>query len=465
MALPNPIACLTFQRRTRGLRARASLTLRYPQVCNPKLRRVCQAGQGTKGAILMSGKKQLLLCDLTQSYSPHGGGGIGIYLAEKRRYVVEQTDHRLLQIVPGPEDRIVEDGPIIWCEIGAEPVRGSPNYRFILRKHKVREVLAHYRPDIVESMCPWVLPWVAIRHRREFPQTALVAGYHTDFPEAQVYRVASDLMGQQAGRFFRFLSCCYGEITYREFDKVYSVGSTALPVLERMKVSADVLALGVDTRLFHPDKADPAFRRELGLTQKGPLLVYSGRLDNEKAADVLVEMFRRLPAELDAAMVLIGHGKLADDLKARAAGLPVLFTGFIEDRTTLARALASSDIYVSAMPSETFGVSVIEAQACGLPVVGVAGGEMIARVPPGTGLLGPVGDAAAMAANVVALWQDDWQGAGQAGRQLVESQYDWSSTFDQLLGSIYPAALAKARARLARGPIRMPMARLLRGTA
>jgi alpha-1,6-mannosyltransferase len=417
----------------------------------------------------MTGSQSLLICDLTQSYSPHGGGGIGVYLAEKRRYVLEQTPHRLLQIVPGPEDLIVEDGRMIWCEIGAEPVRGSPNYRFILRKERVREVLAQYRPDIVESMCPWVLPWVAIRHRRAFPETALVAGYHTDFPETHVYRVARNLLGHQPGRFFRFLSRCYGEITYREFDKVYSVGRTTLPILERMKVAAEVLSLGVDTRLFHPDKADPGFRRELGLTQKGPLLVYSGRLDNEKAADVLVEMFRLLPAELDAAMVMIGDGKLADELEARAAGLPVVFPGFIEDRALLARALASSDIYVSAMPSETFGVSVIEAQASGLPVVGVAGGEMVARVPPATGLLGPVGDPAAMAANVVALWgnggEGAWRAAGRSGRQLVESRYDWLATFEQLFGAIYPAALAKARARVARGPVFMPMTRLLRGTA
>lgn len=413
----------------------------------------------------MSGQESLLICDLTQSYSPHGGGGIGIYLSEKRRYVREHTDHRLLQIVPGREDRIVEDGRTIWCEIGAEPVRGSPNYRFILRKDRVREVLAQYRPDIVESMCPWVLPWVAIRHRRAFPETALVAGYHTDFPEAQVYRVASGLMGHQAGRFFRFLSCCYGEITYREFDQVYSVGRATLPILERMKVAAQVLPLGVDTALFHPGAADAAFRRDLGLTQRGPLLVYSGRLDNEKAADVLVEMFSLLPPELDAAMVMIGDGKLADELKARAAGLPVVFPGFIEDRAALARALASSDIYVSAMPSETFGVSVIEAQACGLPVVGVAAGEMVGRVPAGTGVLGPVGDPAAMAANVAALWAGDWRAAGRAGRQLVESRYDWSDTFHQLFGSIYTAALARARARVARGPILMPVTRLLRGTA
>lgn len=417
-------------------------------------------------SLRMSDGEPLLICDLTQSYSPHAGGGIGVYLAEKRRHVLENTGHRLLQIVPGPEDRIEVDGRHIWCEIGAEPVRGSPNYRFIMRKNKVRDVLAQHRPDIIESMCPWILPWVAIRYRRAFPETALVFGYHTDFPDAHVYRVARELMGEPLGRFFRFLSRCYGEITLREFDEVYAVGENSLPHLRLMKVDAAVLPLGVDTAIFHPGKADrDAFRREIGLAPKGPLLVYAGRIDNEKSADVLIEMFRALPRGLGAALVMIGDGKLVEVLKERAEGLPVAFLGFIDDRERLARALASSDIYVSAMASETFGVSVIEAQASGLPVIGVAGGEMTARVPEGTGLLGPVGDAAAMARNVEALWHGDWRAAGQAGRALVERRFTWPATFEKLFGEIYSEALERARARVRRGPVRMPHVRLLRGTA
>ena len=81
----------------------------------------------------------LLICDLTQSYAPRGGGGVSTYLKEKRRHVLSRTSHRLLQIVPGPVDRVVENGRHIWVEIGAEQVRGSPNYRFILRNGAVRD--------------------------------------------------------------------------------------------------------------------------------------------------------------------------------------------------------------------------------------------------------------------------------------------------------------------------------------
>ena len=94
----------------------------------------------------------LLVCDLTQSYAPRGGGGISTYLREKRDHVLNHTPHQLLQIVPGPEDRITVNGRHIFAEVGAEPVRGSPNYRFILCTSVVRALLAEYRSDIVESM-------------------------------------------------------------------------------------------------------------------------------------------------------------------------------------------------------------------------------------------------------------------------------------------------------------------------
>ncbi|MBD59485.1 MAG: glycosyl transferase family 1 [Citromicrobium sp.] len=411
---------------------------------------------------------QLLICDLTQSYSPRGGGGISTYLKEKRRYVQEETGHRLLQIVPGPETKVVEDGRLIWCEIAAGGIENSPNYRFITKTGPVREVLERYQPDIIESLCPWVLPWTAINHRRRNPATALVAGYRTDFPEAQVYRVASKLFGHQLGRFWRWQSCCYGEITYREFDRVYVLGEDSIPTLKRMKVhEPDRLKLGVHAEIFHPGKADAGFRAEMGLGHtKGPLLIYAGRIDYEKGADQLIEMFRKLPRELDAALVMLGDGKLTEELKVAAEGLDVAFPGFMTDRAGMARALASSDIYVSAMPSETFGISIIEAQACGLPVIGVDSGAMPSRVSPENGVLVPVGDTQAMAQAVLDIWPDKAPAMGREARALVEREYSWDATFHHLFNTIYPKALDAAEARVRRGPMGFrPVHKFLNGTA
>ncbi|WP_277600305.1 glycosyltransferase [Sphingomonas koreensis] len=131
------------------------------------------------------------------------------------------------------------------------------------------------------------------------------------------------------------------------------------------------------------------------------------------------------------------------------------FPGFEKDRIGLARALASSDIYVSAMADETFGISVLEAQACGLPVVGVASGAMPDRVPEGLGLLGPVDDTAAMAANVVKLWNDGAQLIGARARAMVVETYGWHRTFERLFTQIYPAARARAAERLEEDGVRI----------
>lgn len=397
--------------------------------------------------------ESLLICDLTQSWSPTGGGGISTYLKEKRRYIQDRTAHRLIQIVPGPRDRITVEGRTILAEVGSGQVWGSPNYRWISRNDAVFALLREYQPDIVESLCPWVLPWIAIRHRRRFPDTALVAGYRTDFPNAHVYRVVNDLAGHYPASFFRGIAYAYAALTYNRFDRVYTLGRDAERMLHRLgQTNTGQLGLGVDLTQFSPEHRDPGFRTALGLPETdGPLLIYAGRIDNEKRTDMLVRMFKALPPELGAVMVLLGDGKLRQQLQEEARGLPIAFPGFETDRLALARALASSDIYVSGMANETFGISVLEAQASGLPVVGVASGAMIDRVPEGTGRLGPVDDAAAMAANVADLWRGDYADARRRSLALANANNRWEQTFEQLIKVEYAAALAARDARRAKG--------------
>jgi len=406
--------------------------------------------------------ENLLICDLTQSWSPTGGGGITTYLKEKRRYFQNHTEHRLLQIVPGPCDRITQQGRTILAEVGSGQVWGSPNYRWINRNDAVFELLREYRPNIIESLCPWVLPWIAIRHRWRYPDTALVAGYRTDFPNAHVYRVMKDLAGHYPASAFRNVAYFYAWMTYNRFDRVYTLNREAERMLHRLgQTNTGLLGLGVDIDLFSPEHRDPAFRAQLGLPETdGPLLIYAGRIDNEKRADMLVTMFKALPADLGAVMVLLGDGKLRAQLEEEARGLPIAFPGYEADRSTLARALASSDIYVSGMADETFGISVLEAQASGLPVVGVASGAMVERVPAGTGLLGPAGDVAAMAANVARVWREDYQGARARSLALAASHNRWHDTFEQLITVEYAAALRARDARCARA-FRSPMKRAL----
>jgi alpha-1,6-mannosyltransferase len=143
--------------------------------------------------------------------------------------------------------------------------------------------------------------------------------------------------------------------------------------------------------------------------------------------------------------VLVGDGPLRQTLAEQSTRDPrIKLLPFQADRERLATLLASADLYVSAMPFETFGLSVVEAQACGLPVVGVRAGAMVDRVPEGVGLLGAVDSPAEMAANILALAGADRSEIGARARRLVEARFSWQRTFEQVFAvyrRLAPAAV------------------------
>ena len=388
--------------------------------------------------------RPLLLCDVTQSWS-EVGGGVGTYLRHKRQHILDNTPHRHLLIVPGARDEVIETARSIIATVASPRVPGSPNYRLLLRSGQVRRLLDQFRPDLIECQDAYNLPWVAIGHSKRHPGTAIVAAYMTDFPTVYVERPFAKYVGKAiAGAASRLCYYYCGKL-YARFDLTYALsehgGAAKLRSLGIDPV--EVVPLGVELGEFSPDRRDPAIRRELGVADDAPLLIYAGRLDGEKRAQTVVNAFRLLPDSLGAHLVLLGDGPLREQFLA--AGLARFHApGFVTDRAELARWLASADLYVSGMADETFGISIIEAQASGLPVVGVAAGAMIDRIDDDIGRLGPVGDSAAMAANVLALWSGDMVAVRQRVIAHV-GDFAWDKCMQTLFGKIYPAALRRAR--------------------
>jgi alpha-1,6-mannosyltransferase len=387
-----------------------------------------------------------MFCDLTQSWS-HVGGGVRTYLLHKRRHILDRTPHSHLLIVPGECDEIVQDERTITLTIASPRVPGSPNYRLMLRNGAVRAALERYRPDLIECQDAYNLPWAAIAHRRRYPETALIAAYMTDFPTVYLERPLARSMAMPLAGPLSRLAYGYCKILYSRFDALFALSENGGAAKLR-SIGIDplhIVPLGVELGEFGPERRDGTLRARLNVGEHQPLIVYVGRLDSEKKVEVLVGGFRRLPESLGAKLVLLGEGPL----KAEIEGLGdprILLPGYISSRADLARWLASGDIYASAMADETFGVSVIEAQASGLPVVGVAAGAMLDRVTEQMGRLGPVDDADAMAANILAVWNGDRTAMAAAARAHA-LRFSWASSMETLFGHVYPAAFERRRAR------------------
>jgi alpha-1,6-mannosyltransferase len=398
-----------------------------------------------------------LFCDLTQSWS-EVGGGVRTYLLHKRRHILASTPHRHLMIVPGARDSVVEEDRAITVTIASAHVPGSPHYRLMLRNRAVTAALTRFRPDVIECQDAYNLPWAAIAHRRRHPEAALVAAYMTDFPTVYVERPFSKFIGRPLASACARVCYAYCGALYRRFDAVFALsengGAAKLRSLGIDRV--DVVPLGVEVGEFGRSRRDPRLRRKLGLSNGQPLLIYVGRLDGEKKPDVVVEAFRQLPADLGARLALIGEGPLKEDIAA-LGDERIIMPGYMRDRAELARWLASADVYVSGMADETFGVSIIEAQASGLPVVGVAAGAMIDRVTDAVGRLGPIGDAGAMAANILEVWRRCGDTTSEAARAHA-LQFSWDHSMEALFTKVYPAALGRRAGRPMETPAPAPLA-------
>jgi glycosyltransferase involved in cell wall biosynthesis len=133
------------------------------------------------------------------------------------------------------------------------------------------------------------------------------------------------------------------------------------------------LGRGVDTDVFHPVHRDEGYRRQLAPNGE-IILVCVGRLSREKGFDFLAKVAAKLAEMgLPFKLVIVGGNRnpaVEDEMRAlfTPLGGRVVFTGFLEG-TSLARAYAMGDIFLHCSVTETFGLVVLEAMACGLPVI------------------------------------------------------------------------------------------------
>jgi alpha-1,6-mannosyltransferase len=213
-----------------------------------------------------------------------------------------------------------------------------------------------------------------------------------------------------------------------------SSAEAALRLLGLENIST--IPLGVDTTLFNPDRRDLAWRRNLGISDSDQVALYAGRFAPEKGLDVVLNALPDLSASLRVTLVAIGEGHLRDRMSSLACELGgcLKVLPYERDHRELARAYASSDIYIAPFPYETFGLSAVEAMACGTPVVGANSGGLVDLLRNSDcGELFAPGDPAALKRAVGNVLGSDLRELGQRARNLVENRYSWDQTFGAMV--------------------------------
>ena len=202
--------------------------------------------------------------------------------------------------------------------------------------------------------------------------------------------------------------------------------AAALALVRQGFDNVTVVARGVDTRQFSPDRRCPALRAAWGAGADTCVVAHVGRLAPEKNLGLLVQAFEAMrQVRPDSLLLLVGDGPARAELQARCPG--AVFAG-MRGGDDLAAHYASADAFVFPSMTETFGNVTPEAMASGLPVLAfdhAAAGQLISHQC--SGLLARLGDAdafVALAAQLAASPLDALAWGVQARQTTLACQWD-----------------------------------------
>ncbi|MGD0677837.1 MAG: glycosyltransferase [Polyangiaceae bacterium] len=348
------------------------------------------------------------IVDITEFYSERGGG-IRTHLTNRGHFLCQLEQVHLL-VAPGPknEETVLCAGPrrgesrLVRLAGPRQPY--DRTYHLLHRLDKVRQRVLAERPDVLEAHSPY-LATAAVTACGPRSARLKTAFWHSDHLGVYVEGALARWLGVGAQRASSRILWLGVRALLAPFDATFAAGRLQADRLRAAGIPRVIHApFGVDAGVFHPAPPSVEWRNQWlsGQPDDAALLVGVGRFATEKRWDVVLEAFARVRLHRNAVLVLLGDGPERSRLE-RNAPSGVHFGGFEMDRSRLATALASADLLVHASPYETFGLSIAEAVACGLPIVVPDAGAAAEHADPGCSAIYRSLDAAACAAGIETL--------------------------------------------------------------
>lgn len=352
------------------------------------------------------------LVDTTMLFAPRSGG-VKRYLLSKKAWLEANRPsvaHTL--VVPGAKHR-ADEGIV---QLHAAKLPFGDGYRWPSSVRRWGAWVASMNPAVIEAGDPYTPG-----------QGALEAGQRAGCPVVGFCH--SDPAGLAALHFGEWakkpVEKRWAKL-FSQFDRVVSPSRFIAQRLEEAGVGGIVIRpLGVEVDTFHPDRRDRDWLlKKLGLPGNAQLLCFAGRPAKEKNVDVLIDAVQRLGEPYHLVLVGAGAGMPPED---RVISLP-----YEKDPKAVARIIASCDAFVHANDKEPFGLIVLEAMACGRPVVGVDAGGVAETVDLNVGQLARSAAPSDYAEAVEALFARDVEALGRAARVKTVEQFAWGRVFEDL---------------------------------
>lgn len=360
----------------------------------------------------MKSPKTYTLAFLVTGFPPDVSG-VSHFNWERAQWFAKQGMYKVIVFAPDWQERSLDpqhlDANLIIERYPSKPwlpykLTHVPKF-FAARQ--ISKKLADYQPDLIVItdveryflLSTWQLPGRGYAKEQGIPY---IAEYHTD-----LYNFSAAYPGWQWLRNAARSSQLAGYL-YRQIDKTICASTAASQSCQELGIpnTQTIPFLGIDVSTYSPNRRRrQALAPWLSAEEKDhKILLFLGRLGFEKRADLLIEAFIQLKRTApNYSLIIAGDGpdNVVNQLKQLARQVPhIHFTGFLLGETK-ANVLASCDVFCSPSPYETFGRTIVEAMASGIPVVTVDSGAVSEYIFDGVnGYLVPPDDVAELAKGI-----------------------------------------------------------------
>jgi glycosyltransferase involved in cell wall biosynthesis len=337
----------------------------------------------------------------TESYKPYTSGVVTSISTFKDE--LTRLGHDIYIFAPSYPNCDEEDNVFRYFSI---PAPTNPGYTLALPVHPgMLALMKKLQLDIIHVHSPFTLGRVGLHYARKF-DLPLLFTYHTRYDQYVHYvPMAKDLIKDVTIKYSRYFC--------NECDHIIAPSHEIESIIRSFLVTTPISVVPTGIPLDKFQGGDRGWlRRNYPIPPHHRILLYAGRLSQEKNVPFLIECFQKIKRTLpDTTLVLVAGGPLEEELKDLVASMhlseqDVVFTGQLPFES-LVNAYYSSELFVFSSLTETQGLVLGEAMAAGLPVVAVRASGVREMVREGVDGLLTGEDSDEFAAAVIRVLQDD----------------------------------------------------------
>jgi len=300
---------------------------------------------------------------------------------------------------------------------------------------KSLRIIKQYAPTEIYISTPGPIGWFAFI-AAGILKVKRVGVYHTDF-----YLQASAVIGN------KILPAIIERVMkwfYSHMDEIRVPTVEYMNILESRgydRAKMKIFRRGIDTKLFSTKETGKSLLIEKFNIRDGITLLFTGRMSKDKNLDFLLEVYKKLIQKRpNINLMLVGDGPYISDLRKKMKMYERVFlTGRIE-QSKLPEIYSGADIFLFPSIADTFGMSVLEAQSCGLPViVSDAGGPKEIAIDGLTGLVARANDQEDWISKIeylIDLLITNYQSYlifRERSRRNILENYNWESVLQELI--------------------------------